>query len=430
MNNNQMKYIYIFFAAIFAVTGCEKGNLPALIADTVEGVLLPQYFPPVSNDYASSILQSRYSEYGTIGSRINQEDLSIKYVYTTSDDVMHIVLRGKVYNGIPEGLLWNESLAGTFGVPSGTYGGIGDFKIGTLAATGSQAIGSLYFDTEWMSAGFYTVAVISGIVDDSNQNFKMIRETNESLRLFSKKEYRDKHYPDHKTFFDDSNGKMLREYTYDKPNEFPMWDNGSGEIRGGYYILISKKADPQTAFLEIEYKDGTTKKVEIDYSEVELREEEPLIAVEFQSPTPSSAYPLTVYSASEYSVDVVISEITAFNKQPIKPLYLMPIYDPVDIDPRKTTTNMISEISLTYSPMYSPYDPTMLVPNPAQSVDDPNIILEWDDTYQAITLYFKETPVPDFPYTPVYINASLRIPIEESPLNPALLGISCTVNFQ
>ncbi|MDR1363959.1 MAG: hypothetical protein LBJ35_07940, partial [Spirochaetaceae bacterium] len=57
----------IFAAAIFVVAGCEKGLIPVLITDVVDGVELPQYTPLDTGSKASIV--DRYFAYGTEGTR-------------------------------------------------------------------------------------------------------------------------------------------------------------------------------------------------------------------------------------------------------------------------------------------------------------------------------------------------------------------------
>ncbi|MDR0409925.1 MAG: hypothetical protein LBH18_05965 [Spirochaetaceae bacterium] len=424
----------VFGVLFFLFTGCEKGTIPVLISDAVDGVNLPQYTPLDSGSKASIV--ERYLSYGTNGTRINAPELNIKYAYKSSDEVTHIVLRGQIDNGIPEGLLWSsdtDPASGTYGVPSGTYGGRGDFKIGTLsveATGGSVAIGSLYFDPGWVMGGFYTAVVLEGIVD--NTTGMTITETNESLRLFSE-QYRDSRYPDDAIFSESADGKMQRKntYIYD-PNNFRPWpdpgegvpepyNNRPGAPRGGYYILISKKANPPSAFLKIEYADGSKKNIEIDYSEVELREKVPLTAILFQNPSPA-LNPAGTYSVDTpdpgdiyaYYVTVSFNEITMQPNGTIpKPLYLRPLYEPLDIDPKKTTTNMISKV-------YARDDGGNLL-------RDDNLVIKWDDVYQAINVYYKEgSQQPD--YSEITIHADLSEPFDNG--GSPVFGMTCRIAIQ
>jgi hypothetical protein len=395
----------------------------------VDGVELPQYTPLDTGSKASIV--DRYFAYGTEGTRVNAPELNIKYAYSSSDEVTHIVLRGKLDNGIPEGLLWNEMEDAAFGVPSGTYGGRGDFKIGTLnalrpeATGGSVAVGSVDFDSAWMMGGFYTAVVINGIIDYVQG--VTVTETNESLRLFSEL-YRSTHYPDEATF-SEVDGRMRRKntYIYDT-NEFHPWpdpgqsvsppyNNNQGAPRGGYYILISSKAEPRTAFLDVVYPDGSKKRVEIDYNEVELREDVPITSIAFQNPSPA------LTDAGTYSVDLIDPNdpysynvsgvnyddiVMAENETIPRPLYLRPLYEPLDIDPKKTTTNMISKIYAR--------------DENGNVLRDDNLVLKWEDSLQAINVYYKTGAFQPL-YSVLTVHADLRKPMGD------VFGITCRIEF-
>jgi hypothetical protein len=424
---NKLRWL-IFAIVVFTAAACEKGLIPVLITD-IDSVSLPQYTP-------ADITTPRYSVYGTAATQVNADDLRIKYQYNSSDDVTHIILGGQIANGISEGLLWNEDSAGTFGVPAGTYQGRGDFKIGTLsiATGGSAAIGSPDFDSEWVMGGFYTAVVLNGIVDDKKDT--TVTETNESLRLFSKA-YRHDHYPDEATFFE-ANGKMLRKnkYTYN-PNKFVVYQNNDGANRGGYYILISSKANPRTAFLEVEYTDASKKRIEIDYSGVEFKEV-PLSSLAFQNPSPAyspgGSYSFVVGDPSiseagyyQYSVsDVDPAGSISNTAQPgnlaiPQPLYLRPLYmtsfGSVSINPKETATNMISKITVLNTAAVG-----------GGILHDPNLVAEWEDKLQAINVYYKSVP-ENLQYTGIVIRADLR----EQPVNilmeSGIRGIECEINF-
>jgi hypothetical protein len=367
-----------------------------------------------------------------MGTRINPHDLYIKNSYRTSDDVIHIVLSGKISNGIPEGLLWNEDSA-DFGAPSGNYLGRGDFKIGALGPEtgGSVAIGSPDFSAEWVMAGPYTAVVLEGLVE-ANISRTTIIEKNESLNLLSSG-YRNKFYPE-AALYTSPGGKLQKESTYSyDPNNFSPWpepDIGGelywtnpGDKRGGYVMLISKseKAVPYIASFDIEYSNGTKKRFEVDYSDVQLREEIPLTKVRFQSPTPDSDYDLTEDFQPDplnseiyiiyYVVQVEADDITKQGDTVLKPLLLRPLYDPVDIDPRKTTTNMINNVYLT--------------DEVGMPLNNDNLVLDWDDETQAISLYIKEGAPPELIPAGVTINAFLRLPYRDAYTN---VGETVTVS--
>jgi hypothetical protein len=175
--------------------------------------------------------------------------------------------------------------------------------------------------------------------------------------------------------------------------------------------LISKKANPQTAFFEIDYRDGKKRLIEVDYSEVTLREEIPLKStpdsVEFQSHTPGdSGYNLGSHtmkgSALVYDAGIIdLSDITVVNLGtiPTKPLYLRPFYPPFNIDPSLTPTNMITEIYLTDSDTESLW------------IGSKDLVLSWDDEVQAITLKFKKGGrLPSSRDRNIDIRAKLRFP--------------------
>ncbi|MDR1149184.1 MAG: hypothetical protein LBK66_11190 [Spirochaetaceae bacterium] len=419
---NKLKWL-IFAIVVFTAAACEKGLIPVLITD-IDSVSLPPFTPREST--------GTYSVYGTHATRVNAEDLRLKYQYNTSDDVTHIILGGEIANGIPEGLLWNEDsdidAGGSFGVPAGAYSGRGDFKIGTLGAStgGSAAIGSPDFDSEWVMGGFYTAVVLNGIIENTAGGVT-VTETNESLRLFSKT-YRDSYY---QAIFSDASGKMQKKNTYTyNPNRFrkypdpPTGQNPTdGVLRGGYYILVSSKANPRTAFLEVEYADGSKKRIEIDYSEVDFRPV-PLTGLALQNPSPATNNGGTYSIATDndspessglyvtYKVDEVIhaGSISVVGSSIPKPLYLRPLYTPVSIDPKKTTTNMISKI---YAKAFDEIGNGVTL--------DPKLVLAWNDPYQAINVYYKASPDSESPGT-IGVYANLR-----EPFNGGTVGMFCKI---
>ncbi|MDR0663102.1 MAG: hypothetical protein LBF80_03360 [Spirochaetaceae bacterium] len=276
---NKINRITIFLA-IAVLGGCGDGVVPTLKSytgdDEVDKIRLPEYGPPAGS---VSWGKERYGTYGTRGTRINPEDLYIKNAYRTSDDVIHIVLSGKITNGIPEGLVWNEDTSADFGAPSGSYSGRGDFRIRTTGGTGAANYPD--FSTEWVSAGLFTAVTLEGLVDGIVGT--TIIEKNESLNLLSD-EYRDKFYPE-AALYASPGGRLQKNSTYTyNPNNFRRWPEPSvdtssywtfdGDSRGGYAMLISKSenAASYTAVFDITYPDGAKKRVEVDYSDVQLRE--------------------------------------------------------------------------------------------------------------------------------------------------------------
>jgi hypothetical protein len=417
---NKLKWL-IFAIVVFTAAACEKGLIPVLITD-IDSITLPPFTPE-----------------GTGATRVNAEDIRIKYQYNTSDDVTHIILGGEIANGIPEGLLWNEDAAGTFGVPvlAGTYQGRGDFKVGTLsdktAATGgSAAIGSPNFDSEWVMGGFYTAIVVDGIVNNTRD--VAVTETNESLRLFSKT-YRENFNPE-QAIFSEASGKMQKKNTYSyDPNRFRSYPDfpseqemKDGAKRGGYYILVSSKANPRAAFLEVEYANGSKKRIEIDYSGIGFREV-PLTGLAFQNPSPASnsnyTYLMTgpelsdegYYQYTAENVGVYVGSISI-----AKPLYLRPLYmtsfGSASIDPKKTTTNMISNVTPRK------WDANEGTGNILQ---DPNLVVNWYDPFQAITVYYESMP-EELP-TPIVIRADLRDQNQFTVGTVAVHGLECIIEF-
>jgi hypothetical protein len=435
MRNKMNRITVILAAAAFGVTGCGDGAIPVLktyIEDNdLAGIRLPEYTPP-SPGSASASISPRYEKYGTEGTRINPPGLYIKNTYKTSDDVIHIVLSGKIENGIPEGLLWNTDPAGTLGVPSGSYAGRGDIRVGALPdeTGGSMAIGGLDFSAEWVMAGPYTAVVIDGLISD--KLYTTVIERNESLNLFSSN-YRRKP-PDNSSYKTSPDGKLQKrnDYTYN-PNDFMPWPDSweyKGDPRGGYLMLISKseKAVPYTAFFDIEYSDGAKKRFEVDYSGVELREDihlEPgITGISFQNPTPPTGsvkvpYTLDDSTFPDYNINSPLRvdhhAITLTDPDPAAmPLLLRPIYDP------QNTTNMIKNVYLTGED-----------DNP---LNYDNLILTWDDRTQAINLYIDPAKVsgkllpPD--ETTVKIHAVLQKPsLSGSPDKPHFEKLTCTVTI-
>jgi hypothetical protein len=424
---NKINLAVIITAAVFWTAACAPGTIPVLVAD-MDGFELPSYLP----DY-----------YGSSSARVNHEGLSIKHSYRTSDDVIHIVLTGKINNGIPEGLLWNSisNLSPTYPPGAGNFGwpvtdkGFGDYRIGTVSSgenplTGSLsmgtdgsyvvALGSPDFSSEWVMAAPYSAVVISGLIDAGAKGVTVVTETNDSLNLFSKTYREDNIHSSYADFVfrTYSNGRLQKEnrYNYD-PNWF-MQSGIVGADRGGYAFLISKKANPQTAFFEIEYQNGTKKRIEVDYGAVELRQEVHLgggtsgvlppgsMGVWFQDPTPANeaagTYSITGSSDYDYAVTVYAGSIavTKAGGTPDQPLYLRPFYDPPSIDPSKAATNMIKEIYLSDS------NGRRL----GRRVGD--LVLDWDDSVQAITLNINGYSAGAVEYAGTfYINAVLRYPI-------------------
>jgi hypothetical protein len=395
---NKINLAVVITAALFWTAACAPGTIPVLVTD-IDGFELPSYLP---------------ENYGTASARVNPEGLSIKHSYKTSDDVIHIVLTGKIENGIPQGLLWNSIPsglsptyppdAGTFGgTISETYVGQGDYRVGTVssgddpATTGSLsvgtggsyvvALGSPDFSSEWVMAAPYSAVVIKGLIS-AGATYVNVTETNDSLNLLSQA-YRDKTpSPEFSLFRTDRNGRLQKQnnYTYD-PNRFKPSEMGQGIPRGGYAFLISKKANPQTAFFEIEYPNGKKSRIEVDYNAVELRGERSNVLkdVVFQSPTPVPNSSQTQYILDglyDYSLPdhVYAGSIAASpGSIPPEPLYLRPVYTPANIDPSEAATNMIKNIYLT----------DISGRSLGRGIGD-LILLAWDDTAQAITLSINE----------------------------------------
>ena len=175
-------------------------------------------------------------------------------------------------------------------------------------------------------------------------------------------------------------------------------------------VLISKKASPAAAMIEVAYRDGTKKKYNIDYSGVNFNEIE-LTGVSFQTPTPAGTYnivnPTVDGDTLMHSIDVDIyaGSISMSGGTVSVPLLLRPLYEPVkkDIsntdDPTKNTTNMIHRIwfdMIPSTPSYSKH----------------NFELKWDDVTQAITMYLKQGAVPLYvgETVEITIHAELRMP--------------------
>ncbi|MDR0684431.1 MAG: hypothetical protein LBF83_04820 [Spirochaetaceae bacterium] len=414
MTRNITKLALIIAVAVFEFAGCAPGTVPVFVTDVDIGDFsLPWYSPP--NDLG-----------GTNTMQANMEGLYINQSYMTSDGITHIVLKGTIDNGIPHGLLWSDQAIA--GYPRGTYGynmngagygGYGDFQAGTLSGTagvgGSFAIGSLDFSAEWVMAAPYSAFVIRGLVGDN----VTITETNESLYLYSYK-YRSEPQPTKPTneIINYSSGRPQKITSYetannDKPNSFNKIDSLKlGKERGGYMVLISKKANPAAAMIEVAYRGGTKKKYNIDYSGVNFNEIE-LTSVSFQTPTPIGAYvidnPATLdgdtLMHSIISPTIYAGSISMSGGTVSVPLYLRPLYEPVkkDIsdadDPTKNTTNMIHRIWFD-----------MIPSTPSYSKD--NFELKWDDVTQAITMYLKQGAVPlyDGETVEITIHAELRMP--------------------
>ena len=163
-------------------------------------------------------------------------------------------------------------------------------------------------------------------------------------------------------------------------------------------VLISKKASPAAAMIEVAYRDGTKKKYNIDYSGVNFNEIE-LTGVSFQTPTPAGAYDIdpsttvsgeTLMHSIATATGIYAGSISMSNNVP-QPLLIRPLYKPAkeDIsdadDPTKNTTNMIHRI---WFDMHTPN----LVTNTSYSKD--NFELKWRDDTQAITMYLKQGAVP------------------------------------
>jgi hypothetical protein len=187
--------------------------------------------------------------------------------------------------------------------------------------------------------------------------------------------------------------------------------------------LISKKANPQTAFFEIDYNDGKKTLIEVDYSEVTLRQDI-FTGVEFQATTPkrngTNAYALSPLPPQDYAiaynVSITINDISVadFGDNPARPLYLRPFYNPADIDPSLASTNMIKEIYLT--------DDT------GRPIVSGDIFLGWDDEVQAITLKLKRDAIIP---TSIVINAILQQPFIPTAPPPGgfIDRLACVVNI-
>ncbi|MDR3355706.1 MAG: hypothetical protein LBO04_00750 [Spirochaetaceae bacterium] len=404
--------------------------MPVLITD-VDNFSLPRYSPP--NSHPSG---------GTSSMRINPEELNIKRAYTTSDGITHIILGGNIDNGIPEGLLWSEQVvggagpAGTYGYfsESGTYGGYGDIKIGslsgTVAGTHTMAIGSPDFSAEWAQANFYSAVVIKGLVEDDAE--VTITETNDSLRLYSTSVYLKNGIRDGKIDFD-GNGRIYQTVTYSKsgqkPNNYSSKKTGDiiGYPRGGYMLLFSKNATPPTATVEVAYKDGTKKIYNIDYSAVgfNLDNEVPLTDIRFEEPPVAAA---GTYGIGSGIVDSNQSDIMRYEisggtvgfgnisvgtdgSPPLKPLYIRPVYTPAKVkpndtmDPRGNTTNMIHRI------WFDLLDDQ----GGAHPYGKNNFNLTWNDDTQAITLYVKEGAQP---FDPAIYDSAMAVTIHAELRNP------------
>jgi hypothetical protein len=428
---NKIKWAGIITATVIVVAACTPGTIPVMLTD-VEGFELPMYAP-----------DRGIPKWGDPTYRINHEGLSIKHSYRTSDDVIHIVLTGKISNGIPQGLLWNELTAGNYNIEdakdfgitqTGMYEGQGDYRIGVVNAYGDSnlkkddttptstakdvvALGSPDFSSEWVMAAPYSAVVISGLVD-AGATGVTVTETNDSLNLFSIN-YR----TDRRGIFSynyDRNGILQYQYTYDHdPNLFRPKSGLPLHGRGGYGLLISKKANPQTAFFEIDYRDGKKRLIEVDYSEVTLREEIPPYnsitppEVRFQNPTPTTAggsgyelgtpeirgVALAYFGDDDSGVPINLSDITVadLGAIPADPLYLRPFYVPANIDPSLASTYMIKEIYMTDAGGGSRW------------IGSEDLVLSWDDEVQAITLKFKEGGRPPSSQF-IAIQAKLRFP--------------------
>jgi hypothetical protein len=421
------RIITVIVIAAIGLAACETGKIPVIVTEEY-GFALPIYVP-----------DSKY--YGSESARVNNEGLTIRSSYRTSDGVTHIVLSGTIDNGIPSGLLYSNmddlgqganSRVGNFGIDNtGNYTGLGDFPFGMLnngtSSTGEYwgsesaqvyAVGSPDFSAEWVMGAPYTAVVITGLVNAPAKDQTInITETNESLRLYSVS-YRNRDGPS-TPFSYDKQGKLQKRshFSYD-PNSFnPV--HSDPFPRGGYMILVSKKAYPQTAFLEIEYPGGEKKSIEIDYSEVTMREV-PLARIEFQSPTPAPSFAGTYsleipepvfdettgdysYTVSYEGTDVYAGTLSSY------PLYLRPLYwspgasesssvDQYQVDPRVVTTNMIHKINTVVN----------LTDAGGEPVSGDKLTMEWDDDAQAIKLSAKDSGLSG----DVTITAELRKPAE------------------
>jgi hypothetical protein len=235
------------------------------------------------------------------------------------------------------------------------------------------------------------------------------------------------------TVFSYNNGILRKRVHYPyNPNLFNRQTAGETgrESRGGYAFLISEKANPRKAFLEIDYNNnGPKRRIEIDYSDVRLRQETKLTAVGFKivnAAVSQNGIPITgddgkgtatdydisdpseeegviayeIYGTVDLSNIAVekIGEIT--EKRPDKPLYIRPYYEPANIDPSKAATNMINKIYLTDT-------------DGRRLNADSGLIVDWDNLVQAITLYvYKDSVGAIVPPSPVFINAELRLPFD------------------
>lgn len=336
-------------AAIFPVAGCDKGLVPAQISGSVTG----KYSLPAASP------SETYS--------VNAAGLCIKAAYATSDGADRIALAGTIDNGIPEGLLWNENTSDAFGIPSGVCQGRGDFKIGTLSAAtgGSAAIGPRDFDTERLMADCYTAVVLKGLVENYSGAGLTVTETNDSLRLLSRS-YRASHST---LVINDDECYKKESYNHD-PNRFEP-EGADTYDRGGYAFLISKK--PQTASFEVSYQ-GQIKKVDVDYNEVLFHELPSPAPIEIQTPSPGGHY---MFESKTPDVWYTVSAATgdgSIQADYIRtnPLYIRSLYQPVDIDPKKTTTHTIRRLWIT--------DESDSV------IENESLILKWNDEYQVIEL--------------------------------------------
>ncbi|MDR2344326.1 MAG: hypothetical protein LBD86_07340 [Spirochaetaceae bacterium] len=411
---NMAKFTLIITAVAVKLAGCTPGTIPVFTSDVYD-FSLPKYITGENSKKMPA----------------NAEELYISRAYMTSDGITHIVLKGTIDNGIPEGLLWGESVVsygtapvGTYGhYTAGTYAGLGDFRIGTLAAStgGSLAIGSLDFSSEWMMAAPYSAVVINGLVPDIAD--VTVTETNYSLNLYS-----DDYRKDEKNGFFDSDGgipQRVSRYRPDYkeyPNSFRTNDAKTADNkRGGYMVLISKHAGSATAMLDFDYKDGTSKRYEIDYGAVNFNEKT-LDSLSFQSPTPDGtyiigsawknrdpSYNLRLENSSSISVQAGNIYMDTTTGKPLKPLYLRPLYVPVkeaatgNVNPKDNTTNMIHRIWFEFIDNSTGYGRD-------------NFTLGWDDVTQSITLYLNENakPLESGVSVGIGIHAELREPYDDT----------------
>ncbi|MDR2444442.1 MAG: hypothetical protein LBD44_00700 [Spirochaetaceae bacterium] len=417
---NTAKFALLIVALM---SGSCIGTIPVFVTDVDIGDFsLPWYSPP--NEMA-----------GTNTMPVNMEGLYINQSYMTSDGITHIALKGTIDSGIPHGLLWSAGTVlgypgGTYGynmaAAVGSYGGYGDFAVGSLTAAGvggSFAIGSLDFSAEWVMAAPYSAFVIRGLVGDNAG--VTITETNESLYLYSLK-YRSERPTNEIIGTNYSSGRLEKITNYsannrDYPNSFKKVDiTKPGKDRGGYMVLISKKANPATAMIEVDYKDGTKKKYNIDYSGVNFNEVGLTEIPKFQESTPPAGSYSIIATPPAVNGEPVSHTVTPTNGTSIfagsismkndgfvpVPLFLRPLYKPVKeaaldtSNPRNNTTNMIHRIwfDATSSTYYN----------------KDNFRLTWDDITQSITLYRREQPLPDPLYdgetVDITIHAELRQP--------------------